>query len=165
MAGEQTTPVDGPPRVIDVGDAITRPGRTRRTIRRLAVTASAVGYVPGVAAGTAWLVAAGLLSLAPVGPVTGITLTTDALPVMVADGPSTPVVGYVSAGTTRVYVPAPAVLAVIVGEVAAARRPIGGYLIAVGLGAASSASLVVLSGCGCGTGSTKYLYEAVVAVL
>lgn len=82
----------------------------------------ALPSVPGVAAGTALLLTLTLLALAPMdGRVTSAALTADAAPLSVAGGPSPPVFGYVGIGQTRLYVPVPSVLAVLVGEYWVAR--------------------------------------------
>lgn len=135
--------------------------RHLRAVSKLARRTLSPGHVPGVAVGTALAVGYVLAGLAPLGEsFTAFTWTTDALPLVVADGPSTPVVGYLHAGITRVYLPVPSVLAVLVGELVAVRRGTAGYLLAVALGAVGAGSVVVLSGCGCGSGGAAYLFDA-----
>lgn len=145
---------------------VYRHASKRRVLGSLLGRIAGIDHVPGVAATTAGLLGLTMLWIAPLGSwITGVTLTTDSVPLVVAEGPSAPVLGYVGAGTTRAYVPAASVGAVLAGEVVAARGSGVGYLLAALLGAVGAGSVIVLSSCGCGTGSTAYLYETAAGAL
>lgn len=149
-----------------MSDAVHRTRSRIRLVGAVAGRLTALHHVPGVATATAGVVGLALLWLAPLGGwITGVTLTTDATPLVVAEGPSAPVVGYVGTGTTRAYIPVTAVVAVLAGELVAASGRSVGYLAAALLGVAGASGVVVLSACGCGTGSTAYLYDVVAGTL
>lgn len=65
----------------------------------------------------AWLAGVGaLLWLASIGqPLQGFVFTTDTLPLAVAEGPETAVLGYVSMGVSRLYLPVSVVATLVVG--------------------------------------------------
>lgn len=94
-----------------------------------------------------------MLAVVPGPALTSLTLTADAGPIAAAGGLAQPVVGFLQAGTTRLYVPVLSIALVGVGELLAARSGRAGLPLALLAGVAAGAQLIVVSGCGCGDGS------------
>jgi len=141
----------------------------RRTIQYLIGTVrSDRRYVPGLAVMTTVLTTAGLLSTLLGSPLTGVTVTTDAGPLVAAGGTWQPIVGFLQFGATRVYIPLVAVLLVTGGEIAATVFGRLGMLIAVVTGVIAGTKPLVVTGCGCGygtAGSTMSLLDGAVGLL
>lgn len=118
-------------------------------------------YRPGLTP-AAWLV--GTAALVWVSPVSAglhdIVLTTDALPLTVAEGPATAVVGYLAFGQVHVYVPVTVPAILLVGELVAAAGGRFRHAVPVVAGLLAATQLLVLSGCGCGTGGVTPLGAA-----
>ncbi|MBV0902670.1 hypothetical protein [Haloarcula salina] len=93
-----------------------------------------------------------------------LVLTTDSVPLQVATGPGPAVLGFVDAGTVRVYLPWTLLPILAVGEgMHQIRR--WRYVGPVLAGVLSASHVIVLSGCGCGTGSSRFLGGAALAAL
>ncbi|WP_424005119.1 hypothetical protein ACOZ4I_17500 (plasmid) [Haloarcula salina] len=137
-------------------------GRSTTVIaRRLRIPHRTPGLSVLVLVMSAWLL--GWLAPVPLS-VHDVVLTTDNVPLVVATGPEPAVLGFVDAGSVRVYLPWTLLPVLAVGEVLHLIRR-WRYVGPVGGGVLGASHLLVLSGCGCGAGSSQVLGAAALAAL
>lgn len=138
----------------------------RSLYRRDASGMPDVGYWPGLSPAGLLVGTLGLVWLVPgTGLSPAIVLTVDNTPLVVASGPAPDVLGYLSVGQVRVYVPVSVPAILLVGELISGTGGRWARGTAVVFGLLAAPQLVILTGCGCGTGSVTPLGRAALAGL